>query len=168
MMAGASTPAHADDIGLLARRIAAQDALTRVFVCADRRDWDGLQAVLADTVAVDYTSLNGGEPADVPAPALLAAWRQTLGGFETTQHLLGSFLADEITPDRAHLRFYAIATHVLHAGHGDSTWTVAGHYDAQLRDDGDGYKLAALTLHLDWARGNQQLPVLAGSSDGGA
>lgn len=153
---------------VLVLRTAAQDAITCVFVCADRRDWDGLRAVLADTVAVDYTSLNGGEPiAGIAGDDLLAAWRQTLGGFEATQHLLGSFLFDETTPQSARLRFYAIATHVLHAGHGDSTWTVAGHYDAELRDDGHGFKLTALTFHTDWVAGNQHLATLAGEAGGG-
>lgn len=32
----------------LAARVEAQDALTRVFVCADRRDWDGLGALLGE------------------------------------------------------------------------------------------------------------------------
>jgi hypothetical protein len=71
-------------------------------------------------------------------------------------------VADEVTAEQARLRCYAQATHVLHAGHGDTTWTVAGHYDAVLRaDDAGGWRLAALTLHVDWAAGNQQLAVLA-------
>jgi hypothetical protein len=148
-------------------RLAAQDALTRVFVCADRREWDGLRTLLADTVAVDYTSLNGGEPsAAIAADDLVGAWRQGLGGFESTQHLVGSFVFDEVTQQSVRLRFYAIATHMLRAGHGDSTWTVAGHYEAVLRDVGQGFKLTAITLHVDWAAGNQQLAVLAGQARG--
>jgi hypothetical protein len=74
--------------------------------------------------------------------------------------VLGSFLIETVSPSEARLRFYGIATHVLHAGHGDSTWTVAGHYDAVMRRD-EAWRLAALTLHLDWSAGNQQLAALA-------
>ena len=144
----------------LAARLAARDALTRVFVCADRRDWDGLSAVLGDRIAIDYTSLAGGEPAQPSRDELLKAWRQQLGGFERTQHLLGSFLSEIVSPSEVRMQFYAIATHVLHAGHGDSTWTVAGHYDAILKY-ATTWQLASLTLHLDWASGNQQLATLA-------
>ncbi|MGP0051871.1 MAG: nuclear transport factor 2 family protein, partial [Solirubrobacteraceae bacterium] len=121
-----------DLVRLLAARSEAQDALTRVFVCADRRDWDGLRAVLGQRVVLDYTSLSGGDPAELSGDELLAAWRGALGGYEVTQHLLGSFLIETISLSQARLGFYAIATHVLHAGHGDSTWTVAGHYDAVM------------------------------------
>ena len=154
-----------DLLRLLAARVEAQDALTRVFVCADRRDWDGLGAVLGERVVLDYTSLSGGEPAELSGDELLAAWRGALGGFEATQHLLGSFLIETISPSEARLQFYAIATHVLRAGHGDSTWTVAGHYDAVMQRD-KAWRLTALTLHLDWSAGNQQLAALA--AKGGA
>jgi SnoaL-like domain len=159
----ASSPGNVDPCSDLAIRIAAQDAVTRAFVCADRRDWQGLRGVLADTVALDYTSLTGGEPADISREDLLTAWRGTLGGFEATQHLLGSFVVDSVSPEQVRMRFYAIATHVLHRGYGDSTWTVAGHYDATLRQE-DGWRLAGLTLHVDWAAGNQQLAALATSA----
>ena len=145
----------------LAGRLAAQDAVTEVFVSADRRDWNRLRNVLADTVALDYSSLSGSEPADISGDDLLAVWRGNLGGFEATQHLLGSFVFDAVATTEVQVRFYAIATHVLHRGHGESTWTVAGHYDATLRHDGR-WRLTALTLHTDWAAGNQQLAVLAG------
>ena len=130
-------------------RLAAQYALTQVFVGADRRDWEAVEAALGERVMIDYTSLNGGEAAEIDGAALTAAWRGTLGGFESTQHLLGSFLFDEVSPARVRLRFYAQATHVLHAGHGDPTWTVAGHYEAML------------TLHVDWVAGNEALVAAA-------
>ncbi len=149
-----------DLVRLLAARIEAQDALTRAFVCADRRDWDGLRAVLGQQVVLDYTSLSGGDPAELSGDELLAAWRGALGGYEATQHLHGSFLIETLSLSEARLRFYAIATHVLHAGHGDSTWTVAGHYDAVMHRD-ETWRLTALTLHLDWSAGNPQLAALA-------
>ncbi len=101
-------------IGRLALNLAiarpAQDALTRVFVCADRRDWDGLGAVLGERVVLDYASLTGGEPAELSGDELLAAWRGALGGFEATQHWLGSFLIEIVSLSEAWLRFYGIAT----------------------------------------------------------
>ena len=89
--------------------MAAQEAVTRVFVSADRRDWEGLRRVLAESVALDYTSLSGGEPADISRDDLVTAWRGALGGFEATQHLLGSFVVDSVSPDEVRMRFYAIA-----------------------------------------------------------
>jgi hypothetical protein len=116
--------------------------------------------VLGQRVVLEYTSLSGGEAAEVSGDELLAAWRGVPGGYEATQHLLGTFLIETISLSEARLRFYAIATHVLHAGHGDSTWTVAGHYDAVMHRD-ETWRLAALTLRHDWSAGNQQLAALA-------
>lgn len=155
-----SDPNPGDPYDTVARG-ATVDALTRVFVCCDRRDWSGLGNLLGDTVAVDYTSLNGGEPGTVRRDDLVAAWRGGLSGFDATQHLLGSFLVDTVTGAAATLRCYAIATHVLHAAGDRPIWTVAGHYDAELRRAGTGWQLTALTLHVDWITGNTDLPALA-------
>ena len=59
------------------------------------------------------------------------------------------------------LRFYAIATHVLHEGHGAHTWTVAGHYEAEVAREDNGWRLNNLAFHPDWGDGNQQLGELA-------
>jgi hypothetical protein len=165
------TTTEFDPIGTEARfaaleRHAVQEAVTRVFVRCDRRDWSALPEVLGDPVAVDYTSLNGGEPAVVGRDDLVEAWRGALGGFDTTHHLLGSFLIDDLTRDSASIRFYAIATHVLRAAGENPVWTVAGHYDAAVHRASAGWQLAALTLHTDWITGNQQLPTLAAATRG--
>lgn len=155
------------DIDAIRYRLEAQDALTEVFVGADRRDWEAVEAALGEQVRIDYTSLNGGEPAVLGRQELTAAWRGTLGGFESTQHLLGSFLFDEVSTDRARLRFYAQATHVLHIGHGEPTWTVAGHYEATLSRTEGRWRVVELTLHTDWAAGNEAL-VAAETERGGS
>jgi hypothetical protein len=140
--------------------MAAQDAVTRVFVYTDRRDWEALADVLAVTVDLDYSSLTGAEPARLAGSDVVAAWRENLGGFDATQHLLGSFLVDLPEPDQAKVSFYGQATHLLDTPHGERTWTVAAHYEATVRDQ-KGWRVTALTLHLDWAAGNQQLTALA-------
>jgi hypothetical protein len=140
----------------LAQAMSAQDAITRVFVYTDRRDWEALADVLAVTVDLDYSSLTGAEPARLAGSDVVAAWRANVGGFDTTQHLLGSFLVDLLGPDKAHISFYGQATHLLDTPNGDRTWTIGGHYEATVRDR-DGWRVSALTLHLDWAAGNQQL-----------
>jgi hypothetical protein len=154
MMGGAMTSLEVDN---LLARAAAQDAVTGVFVGADRRDWARVAELLGPTIALDYTELSGGEPGEVLRDELLASWRQTLGGFEATQHLLGSFVYDEVSPTVVRLRFYAIATHVLHEGHGAHIWTVAGHYDAAVVRADTEWQVSELAFHPDWGDGNQQL-----------
>lgn len=47
------------------RQIAITDACTAMGWWADRRQWEQLEGLFAPEVRVDYTSLNGGEPARV-------------------------------------------------------------------------------------------------------
>jgi hypothetical protein len=121
-----------------------------VFVHSDRRDWVGLADVLADSVAVDYTSLNGGEAVVIDRDDLVTAWRGTLEGFDATHHLLGSFLIDKITDGSAEIRFYGIATHVLRSAGDDPIWRAARHYDAVLSRSSARCQLTSLALHTDW------------------
>ncbi|WP_218586443.1 nuclear transport factor 2 family protein [Nocardia cyriacigeorgica] len=68
------------------------DTCTRMVWHTDHREWDELAAVFHDSVRLDYTSLNGGEPVTMTPAQIVAAWRETLGGFDATQHLLGNHL----------------------------------------------------------------------------
>ena len=149
------------EVDKLLARSAAQDVVTGVFVGADRRDWASVAQLLGPTIFLDYTELNGGEPGEILRDDLIANWRGTLGGFEATQHLLGSFVFDHASARVVQLRFYAIATHVLHEGHGAHTWTVAGHYEAEVAREDNGWRLNNLAFHPDWGDGNQQLGELA-------
>lgn len=77
--------------------------VTRMFFATDRRDWTAVRSAFADTVQLDYTSLNGGEPAAVPADDMVAGWKSLLSGFDATHH-------------------HVTATHRLSSVHGDSLW----------------------------------------------
>ena len=114
----------------------------------DRLDWAGVRGAFADRVALDYTSLFGGEPEELAADELVARWKGLLHGFEATQHLLGPVLA---TPDglAAHVR----AEHRI----GDAVWLVAGHYVAGLA----GGRISALRLETYYQDGDLDLPATA-------
>lgn len=52
-------------------------------------------------------------------------------------------------------------THVLTNATGDSHWTVGGRYDFRLARTTAGWRISALTLTVQWARGNQHIMALA-------
>lgn len=136
-------------------------AVTAIFVAADVHDWDSLRSRLADRVRLDWTSLNGGEPADLSGDQVTEGWRTLLGAFEVTHHQLGNFLVDEIDGNRARLRFYGTATHILHVPGQDSRWVLGARYDAVLRHDPGGWRATDLTLTAVWGEGNQNLLTAA-------
>jgi 3-phenylpropionate/cinnamic acid dioxygenase small subunit len=124
----------------------------------DARDWDGLLALFADDVAVDYTSLNGGEPATMPAADLIGGWRKQLEPLAATQHLMGN-LSVTVQHDSATCAANVTATHVRTNSSGGPHWTVGGRYDLELsRSPGsEDWRIAALTLTVRWASGNQAI-----------
>ena len=122
----------------------------------DARDWDGLVALFADEVAVDYTSLNGGEPATMPPSELVGGWRQLLEPLDGTHHLLG-LLSVLLEGDRATCACNVTAVHVLANATGGPHWTVGGRYDLDLVRTSAGWRITALTLTVRWADGNQAI-----------
>jgi hypothetical protein len=136
------------------------DTTVRMAWHADRREWDGLNDVLAPRVRLDYTSLSGGEAATVERGDIIVSWRNALGGLTATQHLVGNHLVT-IDGDRATCTAAFQATHVLANPHGDPTWTLGGHYRFELTRTSAGWRITDLTMTADWATGNQQIMTLA-------
>ena len=122
--------------------------ITRLLHAIDAMDWPTVRECFAGTVATDYTSLWGGEPATVPIDDLIADWTTIVRGFDATQHLTGPV----ITVDgRLH-------THVrAHHWRAGEAWTVYGHYIAEVRDG----RITALTLQTYQVEGNPELPATA-------
>jgi hypothetical protein len=93
-----------------------------------------LRSRLADRVRLDWTSPNGGEPAEVTGDEVTEAWRTFLSAFEATHHHLENFLIDEVDADHARVRFYDTATHVLAAPGQDGRWVLDARLYAVLRN----------------------------------
>lgn len=134
--------------------------ITAMLHAVDRVDWGGVRHAFADTVAVDYTSLAGGEPQSMPADQLMATWQALLPGFDATQHLLGPIVARAAggeTIAEAHVRGYH---RIADAERGD-LWMVAGHYTFGMVRRSDAWLIGAIKLTVFYQEGNLHLPTLA-------
>lgn len=125
-------------------------AVNQMALAADARDWSLCRSTFANEVYVDYTSLAGGEPATIPADALIASWEGLLPGFTATQHLLGSHVVD-IQGDTAQCESHFQATHVLD----DELWTLGGKYHFRLQHRADTWQISAITMIALWSVGDQ-------------
>ncbi|HWK07799.1 MAG TPA: nuclear transport factor 2 family protein [Puia sp.] len=135
------------------------ETVQTIFIGADERDWEVCGSALAETVHLDYTSLAGGEPADLPAEKILESWKAFLPKFKATHHQLGNFVVHEES-DSATVFFYGTATHYFPNESGRNIWTVVGTYDAKLEKRGADWKVRALKLNLKYVDGNTELPAL--------
>jgi hypothetical protein len=127
-----------------------------VGLLVDARDWDAAQGLFHETVDVDYTSLNGGEPASVSSADLVAGWREMLDRLDATQHLIANQVVS-VDGDEANAAANVTATHVRPNAAGGPHWVVGGRYDFGLRRTEGGWRISALTLTVAWATGNQQI-----------
>ncbi|WP_040778674.1 nuclear transport factor 2 family protein [Nocardia pneumoniae] len=132
------------------------DTCTRMAWHADHREWDQLAAVFADQVRLDYTSLTGGEPVTLTPAQIVAAWQDTLGGLEATQHLLGNHLVT-VDGDRAVCTASFQATHRRSEALGASLWTLGGTYRFDLVRIGVDWRISGVVMTAMWGDGNRGL-----------
>lgn len=141
-------------------RFAVIEVCTRMGWHADQREWEALKTVFAGEVRLDYTSLNGGEPA-VLSPAQIAdAWSRVLGGFDATQHLITNHLVT-LDGDTAVCTASFQATHRLADPLGAPLWTLGGTYRFDLVRTGDGWRIRGVVMTATWADGNKDLMTKA-------
>ncbi len=144
------------DTAHLADRVAIAELVSRMLLLVDARAWDEAASLFTDSVQVDYTSLQGGEPQAQPAGALVAGWRQTIGALPATQHLAGNHVVT-VDGDHATCAANVQATHVLTDSSGGPAWTGGGRYDIGLRRTTAGWRISALTLTVQWTAGDGPL-----------
>ncbi|WP_084469580.1 nuclear transport factor 2 family protein [Jiangella gansuensis] len=137
----------------------AADAVTALLHAVDTLDWDGVLAVLAREVRLDYTSLWGGEVESVAATEVVSRWRGLLPGFDATQHLTGPVLTSPAPDGDGGVRCVTTVRGYHHLADGDlrGTWMVAGRYDIRVTDD----RITAITLHATYEDGDRALTELA-------
>lgn len=94
---------------LLDRR-AVTDAVNRLFIETDRKNWYAVAMLFADSVRFDMTSLAGGAPARMTGKEIAAAWQTGLAEVQAVHHQASNYLVD-VEGDEATVYCYATATH---------------------------------------------------------
>jgi hypothetical protein len=65
------------------------DLVNSIFDTVDAKDWESALTLFEPSVEVDFTSLNGGEPATITSAELVGGWRQGLHPKKKSFHLVG-------------------------------------------------------------------------------
>ncbi|WAZ19455.1 nuclear transport factor 2 family protein [Streptomyces cinnabarinus] len=144
------------DVRRLADRQAVVEVCTRMAWHSDQREWEALKSVFADEVRLDYTSMNGGEPALLSPEQIVDAWSQSLGRLDATQHMITNQLVT-LAGDTAVCTASFQATHRLAAPFGAPLWTLGGTYRFALVRVGGDWKISGVVMNAVWADGNKDL-----------
>jgi hypothetical protein len=152
---------------------AAQELLDRADVSAvmhryctaiDTKDWALLASCFTEDVEADFRSF-GGRAEATGRDAWVAGIKSTIAGLDATQHLTGNHV-HQIDGDKAKLRAYIQAVHMLQNDRGDPEYTIGGWYDVDLTRTPDGWRIHRYTLDVRWHRGNRGILRMAARKAG--
>jgi len=125
-------------------RVEITDTLYRYASCIDRRDIDGIRAVLADDLHAQYGNgdpLTGGDT--------VAGWIDEMTKDCVWQHHLLSVYHVDIDGDRAEALVYH-TSHQLFASDPETVHVLVGRYQDELRRGSDGWKISKLVFEILW------------------
>jgi SnoaL-like domain len=134
----------------------------------DAKDWTDARTYFADELRVDFTSLIGGEPATIPADALIQGWSGNLTAEKASFHLRGNHRITFIDADSALMLSHGYAWNRMERGAlpengGEALWEVWGTYVHGFTLTEAGWKVDAMTFTMTAERGSQFVRNTPGS-----
>jgi hypothetical protein len=132
------------------------EAVNRLFIATDNRDWGAVKHCFNAPVTIDMSSVGAG-PARQMQPAEIAAiWQDGLEPLDGIHHQSGNFLAT-VEGNRATVFCYGIAIHYKQNAVGGNTRTFVGSYDFQLSVESGRWLITEMRFNLKWLEGNPDL-----------
>lgn len=125
----------------------------------DAKAWDQARSFFTETIDVDFTSLVGGEPATIPADALIQGWSSNLTAEKQSFHLRGNHRIAFTGEDSATMHSHGYAWNRMEAGAlpengGEALWEVWGTYVHEFSRTDAGWKVSAMTFTATAERGS--------------
>ena len=158
-------PITADTLVDIAEMTRMADAID---AAVDAKDWPLARSFFADTIDVDFTSLVGGEPATIPADALIEGWSANLTDEKASFHLRANHRVTFDGPDAATMQSHGYAWNRMEAGAdpangGEAMWEVWGTYTHGFARTEDGWQATGMTFTKTAERGNPFVRDTSGS-----
>jgi len=145
---------------MLLDRAEISDVALRYATAVDTRDWALYRSVFTDPLTVDFSSWSGEPEATMPVNQWVEKVRNTLAGFDATQHLSSNHVIT-ISGDSATCVSYMIARHyLLEEGEGHMH-SIGGHYTNRFLRTEDGWKITRCALQVTWEMGDRGLFEIA-------
>lgn len=125
----------------------------------DAKDWPLARSLFTETIDVDFTSLAGGEPATIPADALIQGWSGNLTAEKTSFHLRGNHRVSFEDAANAVMLSHGYAWNRLERGAkaengGEALWEVWGTYEHSFTKTDEGWRINGMTFNATAQRGN--------------
>lgn len=119
---------------------------------ADTENFESLEQLYAQEVAVDYTSAFGGE-AELKSPqGLMSLWASTLPGFDRTHHQISN-IETKITGNTATATADVTANHYLN----EMFWQITGSYEYGLVEEDGQWVIDKMTFIAESEQGSRDI-----------
>jgi hypothetical protein len=130
-----------------------------IFDAVDAQEWEQAKACFESTVAVDFTSLNGGEPETVTRSELVDGWRKGLrDGKESSFHLVGNYRIS-IDQENALARLKGYAWNLNPPEFGGALWEAWGSYEIPLHRTSSGWIATGMSFFASHTRRGKLQPL---------
>jgi hypothetical protein len=137
----------------LSDRAEISDVAARMAWCQDRRDWAGLDDVLADELDVEYPPDAGGRLESVSRAQLVAGWLDALERVDASQHVL-SGLQIAVDGDDATVKLNELVWLSRSQSMGSHLYSFGTAMELTMRRFEVGWRIVALTVRASWSDGN--------------
>ena len=134
-----------------------EDAVVRMFVATDERDWPTLESCFTDPFVLDMTSMVGGSPAAMTPRQVATAWAEGFKTLDHVHHQVGNFRMT-VDGETAKVRCYGIAYHYrAKISAPEKSRVFVGTYDIDLVARSDRWRIGLLKFNLKFIDGNLEL-----------
>ena len=144
------------DIADIRNRLAVEDAVVRMFVATDERDWPTLEDCFSNPFTLDMTSMVGGVPAILTPQQVASAWSEGFKPLDAVHHQIGN-MRTSLKGDSALVLCHGVALHHRSAAQGLKSRVFVGTYEVQLSEDGGSWRITRLVFNLKFLDGNLKL-----------
>jgi hypothetical protein len=141
------------DVQQLSDRAEIGDVINRMASCQDRREWAGLDEVLAENVDVDYGPGYGGPATGVARGDLIASWQESLTRMDASQHVL-SGMQIRLDGDAADVELNELARLTRSAVEGSRLYSFGARMELRLARLPEGWRITVLRVRGTWSDGN--------------
>ena len=144
------------DTADIRNRLAVEDAVVRMFVATDERDWATLQDCFTSPFTLDMTSMVGGAPAVLTPQQVASAWAEGFRLLDAVHHQIGN-IRTTLKDDSALVRCHGVAFHHRSAAQGLKSRVFVGTYEVQLSETAGTWRINHLVFKLKFIDGNLKL-----------
>lgn len=137
-------------------RLAVEDAVVRMFVATDERDWATLHDCFSNPFTLDMTSMVGGDPAVLSPQQVASAWSDGFKPLDAVHHQIGN-MRTTLNDGSAQVRCHGVALHHRKAAQGIKSRIFVGTYELQLAQAGGTWRISHLVFKLKFIDGNLKL-----------